>query len=86
MEYHSALERTILAIGNNMDGSMWSEVSQRKTDTVWSHLHMKSEKQNKQTKNRLIDTENKQVAAREEKGQGRKKAKVIKRYTLPVIN
>ena len=52
-----------------LEGSMLSEISQRKTNTVWSHLYVESKKQNEQTKqneNRLIDTDKKLVPARGE--------------------
>ena len=53
-----------------LEGSMLSEISQRKTNTVWSHLYVESKKkqneQAKQNENRLIDADNKLVPARGE--------------------
>ena len=46
---------------------MLSEISQRKTNAIWSHLYVEP---NKQNKNRLIDTENKWVVARRGRGWG----------------
>ena len=46
---------------------MLSEISQRKTNIVWSHLHVGSCKWEKK---KLIETENRLVAARVEKGGG----------------
>ena len=40
---------------------MLREISQRKTNRVWSHLYVESENKNK---NKLIDTENRLVVAR----------------------
>ena len=54
----------------DLEGFMISKIRQRKTNTIWSHLHVESKKQSKQNENRLIDTENKQVAARGEEDEG----------------
>lgn len=46
---------------------MLCEISQQKINTIWSHLNVESEKQNKlakQNKNRLTDMKNEQVVAR----------------------
>ena len=58
----------------------------RKTNTLLSYLHVESKTQNKDRKeNRLIDTENKQVGAREEGMEKRvKQVRRIKRYRLQV--
>ena len=53
----------------DLDGIMLSEISQRKISTIRFHLYVESKKQSKQTKqsrNRLIDTENKLVSTRGE--------------------
>ena len=54
----------------DLEGIMLSEISQRKTNTVWSHLYVESKKkqneQAKQNENRLIDADNKLVPARGE--------------------
>ena len=58
---------------------MLTEISQtEKENTVWFQLYVES--QNKQNKNRLIDTENKLIAAR-----GVKKGEGNKRYKFLVI-
>ena len=52
---------------NDLEIIILSEVSQKKTNSVWFHLYMKSKKQNKQIKpNKIINTESKLVVAREE--------------------
>ena len=48
-------------------GYILSELGQIKTNTTWFHLYVECKKQNKGTKrHRVIDTENKEVVAREE--------------------
>ena len=49
-----------------LEGIMLSEISQRKANTLWSHLHVESKNQNKQKENRFIDTENNWMVARGE--------------------
>ena len=54
-------------------GIMLSEVSQRKTNTVWFYLCVackKKSEQTKQSKNRLIETENKRLPEGEMGGGG----------------
>ena len=49
----------------DLESIMLSEMaSQRKTNTIWFHLYVKSNEQNeqKQNRNRLIDTENRLTA------------------------
>ena len=66
-----------LSICDNIDGpreyyAKWSKSDTWKTNTVPSHLHVESKKQNKQrqqNRNRLTDTENKLMVAREERGE-----------------
>ena len=41
-----------------------SEISQSEKDRNWFHLYVESNKQNKQNRNRLIDTENRLTAVR----------------------
>ena len=51
-EYLKMWKKEIFAICDNMDGpkdTMLSKINQRKTSTIWSHLHVKSRKQNKWT-------------------------------------
>ena len=49
----------------NWEGIMLGEISQTKTNPVWLHLYVESEKQkNKQNRNWFIDTENKWVVSR----------------------
>ena len=43
----------------NLKGIMLCEISQTRTNTVWFHLYLESKTQNKQNRNRLIDTKNK---------------------------
>jgi len=55
MEYYSATEKEILTFGTKwikLEGIILSEISQTKTNTIWSHLHGNSLKQKK-----FIDTE-----------------------------
>ena len=61
----------------DLEGIMLSEINQRKINTLWSHLFVESTKikQIKQNKNTLMHTENKQVVAREEEGEGVKQGK-----------
>ena len=61
----------------DLEGIMLSEINQRKINTVWSHLFVESTKikQIKQNNNTLMHTENKQVVAREEEGEGVKQGK-----------
>ena len=54
--YYSATKKWKFAICDNMYGPwgyMWNEISQRKTNTVWSHLYVESRKLiNKQKQNK----------------------------------
>ena len=58
----------------NMEGTKLSEISQRKTNTVWFHLSVESEKTNQLSKqasrNRPLYTENKLMVAGGEGGEG----------------
>ena len=45
----------------HLDGIMLTVIRQRRTNTVWSHLHVKSKK----TKTNLVVTENKMAFAKE---------------------
>ena len=56
----------------DLEGIILSEISQTKTNTRLFHLYVESKKQkmNKQNRNRLIDTENKLVVSRGERGWG----------------
>ena len=59
----------------DLDGIMLSEISQRKTNTVWSLLYVEckayTQSKMKQAENKLIDTENGLVVARGGVGVGR---------------
>ena len=81
MEYYSDIKSKILLFATtwmDLEGIMLSEISQRKTNTLWYHLCMESKKTKQ--KNTLMDTENKQVVAREEEGEGSETGEgVIKR-------
>ena len=75
MEYYSAIKKNeILPFGTtwmDLEDIILSEISQRKTSTIWFHLYVESEKQNKtneQNRNRPIDTGNKLMVAKEEGG------------------
>ena len=47
-EYYLAIKKEWnFAICSNMDGLMLSEISQRKTNTLWHHLYVKPKKWNK---------------------------------------
>ena len=67
-KYYLVIKKELLPFvttGMDLEGIMRGEL--RKTDILWPHLHVKSEKQNKQkqqNENRLLDTENHQVVAR----------------------
>ena len=68
----------------DLEGITRSEIYQTKTNTII--LHVESKKQNKQTRNRLIDTESKGAVARGEgSGHQAKYVKAIKRYKLSFI-
>ena len=56
---------------------MLNEISQRKTNTIWFCLYVESEKQNKQNRNKLIDTENILIKAAGERGKGIKKCRSV---------
>ena len=45
-----------------------SEINQLKRSTIWFHLYVESNEQNKQNRYRLIDTENRLIAVRGEGG------------------
>ena len=86
MEFYSARRKNEIlpfeTIWMNLSFIVVSEiVNQRKTNTIWSHLHVESKYK---TKNKLIDTENRFVIARNliwggglvgETGEGGQKAK-----------
>lgn len=48
MRYYSAIKNEeilpFVATGMDLEGIMLSEISQRETSTVWSHLHVESKK------------------------------------------
>ena len=56
----------------DLEGIMISEISQRKTNTIWSHLYVDPKKQRNKTKWQQIDTQKKYVLVRgEEFGEGK---------------
>ena len=67
MDYYPAMTNEILPFAEtwmDLEGIMLSETSQRKTNTVWYHIHMESKKYNKlvdMKRSRLTDVENKLV-------------------------
>lgn len=65
----------------------WNAVCQRKTKIVWFHFYTDAKKQNKWTnKTKVIDVENRAVAAGQEKGWGvGEVGKGGERYKLPVM-
>ena len=60
----------------DLEGIMLSEIRQRKTNTVWYHWYIKSEKCNKLLniieRSKLIDTENKLIVTIGEKEEERR--------------
>lgn len=73
-EYYSAIPNNeLLPFTNGYRGYSPSEIGQTKTNTVWFHLYVGSEKQSKPNKNRLINIHNKRVCW------GKMKVKVTKR-------
>ena len=52
MKYYSAIKKNEIlpfaATWMDLEGIMLSEISQRKTNTVWYHLYVESKKYNKQ--------------------------------------
>ena len=76
MEYYTATKSRNLAICDEMDGpwgyyAMWNKSDKERPNTVWFHLYVESKKQtNEQTKHKLIDTENRLVVTRGERGWG----------------
>ena len=67
MDYYPAMTNEILPFAEtwmDLEGIMLSETSQKKTNTVWYHIHMESKKYNKlvdMKRSRLTDIENKLV-------------------------
>ena len=52
----------------DIQGIMLSEICQTKTNTAWSHLYEEYKKQNKQSRNRLTETDNKEMVTIERGG------------------
>ena len=54
MEYYSAIKKneilTLATTWMDLEGIMLSEISQRKTNTIWFHSYVESKKQNKTNK------------------------------------
>ena len=52
MEYYSAIKREVLTFvttSMNLEGIMLSDISQKKTNTVWCNLHVQYLKKEKKT-------------------------------------
>ena len=68
VEYYSAVKKNenlpLAERGMDLEGIMLSEISQRKTNSVWYHLYVESKKERKKE---LIDTE---VGGRQRQGLG----------------
>ena len=72
MEYYSAIKKKkimpLAAIWMDLEIIILSEVSQRKTNTIWYHLHVASKMWHKWTylrnRNGLTDIENRRVVAK----------------------
>lgn len=62
------------------EGTMLSEIRQRKTNTAWLHLHVESKTTTITTK--LIE---KKISYSEERGRGKNWIKAVKRYKVPDI-
>ena len=81
-EYYSAIKKELnLAICDAMDGpwGYYAKWNKLKTNTIWFHLYVESEKENKGTK--FIDTGNRLMVARGDGGWGWEKwVKGIKGY------
>ena len=69
----------------DLEGIMVSEISQRKTNTIWFFICVESKHQNKQNRNRLIDTEFRLPGGRGLGGLG-EKGEDIKKYQVAVTN
>ena len=87
MEYYSATEKEILLFATtwvDLEDIMLSEINQRKTNTTWPHLNVKSKKWNK-TKTKLMDIENRLVSTRSHRRGVDEMSEGDQRYTFPVI-
>ena len=77
VEYYSAVKKNenlpLAERGMDLEGIMLSEISQRKTNSVWYHLYVESKKYNELVNitNRLTDTESKQVVTSGGGGRGK---------------
>ena len=60
-------------------------MSEKKTNTVWSHIYVEFFKKTKTSKTKLIDMENRSVVARGKKWKIGENSEWVKRYRLPVI-
>ena len=79
MEYYSIIRKNEIlpfaATWMDLKGVMPSEISQRKTNTVWYHLYVESKKKynklmNTKKGSRLTDTENKLGVTRRKRKEG----------------
>ena len=71
MDYYSAIKKSeilpFMTAWMDLKGVMLSEISQTKTNIIWFHLYIDSKEQkNKQNRNKLVDTEKRQIVARRE--------------------
>ena len=76
-EYYPNVKKRNLAICNNMDGSRgyYAKWNKSEKDKYFMISLICGVYKNKTNKNTLMDTENKQVVAREEEGEGVKQVK-----------
>ena len=76
-EYYPNVKKWNLAICNNMDGSRgyYAKWNKSEKDKYFMISLICGVYKNKTNKNTLMDTENKQVVAREEEGEGVKQVK-----------
>ena len=82
LEYYSDIKKNDILLFTTawieLENIMLSQISQRKTNTIWSYLYVKSKKQNKwakekkgdrdKTRNRLLTIENKLMVIRGDVG------------------
>ena len=72
----------------DLEGVMLSEISQRKTNTIWFHLNVESKIQNKQTRQKQTHRYRERTDGHQTGENWRrwvKKVKGLKMYKLPVI-
>ena len=89
MEHYLATKNEILCFAIillDLEGIIGSKISwTKKTNTVWSHLYMESEKQNKQNEKIQIQRVNAVGKKEEAENVGQNKMTGIKRYKPPFM-